>query len=607
MEILLLRKYKKLNKPSNKQTNTPNTNLEPIKETINEILLKYYEVTNINKININSKIGFFKYCLDNLENIKKIKLPDTCQKIKPVNCVLIEFRNHPHIEFIIRNNIIKLGNKVNFTIVCGKNNYQMIKNFNINNLTIIKQNINNVTRGEYSKLLASSDFWKQFENEYILINQSDSIIFNDNLDDFIGYDYIGSPWLKPTRPSQLFMGNGGFSLRKKDTMIKICNKYKIENMPNYMKPVKFMSDDDNNICPEDVYFCQYLLRLSNVNLPSYDTCVNFSLESFISNNPFGGHDFFKHKWIKFIEKNPHKIPTIIPKITPTEILENIKICKIPNVNEFIVINNEKVYQNKYLNSDIGKKYITKYQNNEIDLTYKKIINFNKVLLYSNRWDFNWRHFLIETFYNLKDAFNNQEITILICKTAPKHIYELFTILNIQNYYEIDDNTLIQANQLVIPSKNDTLKNVFLKKVIDQSTKIAINEMINPYNKIYLTRNNNNKNYRYVSNQEKLNNILMNNNFVFIRGGTIPLYHQIYLINQATEIITQIGANCDNIIFSNNKSKFKIIYPLNCKRWAKMYNMYSQCVLLYCGDNVTKNTNNDKLNWNYTLDFSKFKI
>jgi capsular polysaccharide biosynthesis protein len=80
-----------------------------------------------------------------------------------------------------------------------------------------------------------------------------------------------------------------------------------------------------------------------------------------------------------------------------------------------------------------------------------------------------------------------------------------------------------------------------------------------------------------------------------------------MINSADIIITQIGANCDNIIFCNKSCKFKIIYPFNCKKWARMYLEYPQCELLYCGNQYQNNGDEDRYNWNYTIDFNLFKL
>lgn len=79
----------------------------------------------------------------------------------------------------------------------------------------------------YSKLLLTRDFYQAFEHyAYVLIYQLDALAFSDTLLEWcnLGYDYIGSPWLKSnTIPSLGFsgVGNGGFSLRKIQTFLKV--------------------------------------------------------------------------------------------------------------------------------------------------------------------------------------------------------------------------------------------------------------------------------------------------------------------------------------------------------------------------------------------------
>ena len=40
----------------------------------------------------------------------------------------------------------------------------------------------------------NEDFWNLFASKKILIHQEDSIIFKNNINDFLKYDYIGAPW-----------------------------------------------------------------------------------------------------------------------------------------------------------------------------------------------------------------------------------------------------------------------------------------------------------------------------------------------------------------------------------------------------------------------------
>ena len=85
---------------------------------------------------------------------------------------------------------------------------------------------------QYSKLMLSIDFYKQFKNfEYMLVYQLDAYVFRDELLQWCqqGYDYIGAPWFKgyanTDKKAKLLYraGNGGFSLRIINSFIKILN------------------------------------------------------------------------------------------------------------------------------------------------------------------------------------------------------------------------------------------------------------------------------------------------------------------------------------------------------------------------------------------------
>lgn len=83
----------------------------------------------------------------------------------------------------------------------------------------------------YNELLLQEDFYKKFENyKYILIYQLDVLVFSDQLAYWCmqGYDFIAPPWFRPvigklshTKDSPSSGGNGGFSLRKVKSAIKV--------------------------------------------------------------------------------------------------------------------------------------------------------------------------------------------------------------------------------------------------------------------------------------------------------------------------------------------------------------------------------------------------
>lgn len=83
----------------------------------------------------------------------------------------------------------------------------------------------------YSSLLNTKDFYQPFTNyEYILIYQLDTLVFSDQLNFWCnkGYDYIGAPFFNPKigrlsykLGSPISGGNGGFSLRRVSSFIKV--------------------------------------------------------------------------------------------------------------------------------------------------------------------------------------------------------------------------------------------------------------------------------------------------------------------------------------------------------------------------------------------------
>ena len=81
----------------------------------------------------------------------------------------------------------------------------------------------------YNRLVLADHFYKTFADyKYILLYQLDALVFSDQLLDWCekDFDYIGAPWLRNVNvPEAGFsnVGNGGFSLRKVETMLKVLN------------------------------------------------------------------------------------------------------------------------------------------------------------------------------------------------------------------------------------------------------------------------------------------------------------------------------------------------------------------------------------------------
>lgn len=83
----------------------------------------------------------------------------------------------------------------------------------------------------YSRLLLSVDFYSRFrKHEYMLIHQTDAMVFRDELLDWAekSYDYVGAPWFAGDCAgddnSMVGVGNGGLSLRRIQTFIDVLEK-----------------------------------------------------------------------------------------------------------------------------------------------------------------------------------------------------------------------------------------------------------------------------------------------------------------------------------------------------------------------------------------------
>ena len=273
---------------------------------IDDEYLKKYDRFAIH--NNNCKNEFRLLCLKYINYIRNINLPDFCINSN-YESVLIEYRCLPHVEFLIRNTIIKLGEKWCHTVICGNLNYEfMVRICSLisSKIKVIKTNFDNVSASDYSKFLSSLEFWNLLNGEKILIYQEDSIIFKKNISDFLKWDYIGAPWPKEKNDNNSGVGNGGLSLRTKNIMVEIINKISIDETIINSSTIEYMKLTQSNVTAEDVYFSKNMEDLKIGLLANRESALNFSTESIVNNDSFGGHNFWlnDNTWKnRFIENN----------------------------------------------------------------------------------------------------------------------------------------------------------------------------------------------------------------------------------------------------------------------------------------------------------------
>ena len=268
--------------------------MKNIKNAINK--KKFFKIykTNDDKLSNNNHIAFRYLCFNHMENIRSIEIPEFLQG-NECETVFIEFRKFPHVEFLIRNTILKLDNKWSHTVICGNTNYKLMKKIckKISpNIKILKTDYDNLKPSEYSKFLASMDFWDLLQGEKILIYQEDSLIFKDNIDDFLEFDFIGAPFPKTENDTPNSVGNGGLSLRSKSIMKKVINTIGIDETNLEDSTLNYMTLTNSFIPPEDVYFSKNMQELDIGKVADWDHAFQFSSERIYNPDSFAGHKFW---------------------------------------------------------------------------------------------------------------------------------------------------------------------------------------------------------------------------------------------------------------------------------------------------------------------------
>ena len=472
---------------------------------------QYYKYNDIyrciNDIKHDKKVFHRFNCYNSITSIKNIRLNEIDEDCENES-VLIEFRSFPHLEFLLRNTIHKLGPKWKHTVVCGNINFNMISKIceNINlKVNIIKLNLSHVTRKKYCEMFLSKEFWDLFTGEKLLIYQEDTCIFKKNIDDFLEYDYIGAPWPKHQKDNLLCVGNGGFSLRTKDIMIEVIDKVDPsclnlnENTMNYIKRTKL------NFIPEDIYFTKSMIEHNIGTISPWNIAQTFSQESVESKDPFAGHCFWNssdvHKIISLLSlssneyyKNNTLLVSIVNNFNNTNIIsENLntnKVVFIEDIIKYFVNKNNistpwlgllNIFDKKVddfdslFNNELFVKSLSKckgiivyhkdtelYCNETIEKYNKKVqIIYVKLPIHINTIDYKQSTLdNIEIYFLGCDNENNVDLLINMNCNYKKNIslidYESYDITTNEFTYKVNQNNI---NLIIENSKNSFIENI----------------------------------------------------------------------------------------------------------------------------------------------------
>lgn len=406
----------------------------------------FLKIYNLKKKPLNdNKLKFRYICLKNLESIKKIIIPNILVNL-PNEVVLIEFRNFHHIEFLLRNAILKINKKSNwsFSIVCGELNYGLICNIRDRihqNIKIYKLNMENVDQSEYSMLLTNESFWNMFNGEKLLIMQEDSFIFKENLEEFLEYDYIGAPWKKNQNDTPNCVGNGGLSLRTKSIMLKILKFESITNTKFKQSTKNYMKHCNLEFPPEDVYFSKIMQTYNIGNIADFETAKKFSSESIYNKISFGGHCFWKgcEYWEEELNNNLKKLYNEYIDLSKYDYIKIIPLSEI-NINlknklKFQVVETPFDFISNKSIENIFNSIIDKYKINKEDFKY----NNNNLLLnkkYGFLYDYQHDNLPLQ---EIVDKYENKFIRLFnIMRNKTRKIFVFILFNNSINQKQLEE-------------------------------------------------------------------------------------------------------------------------------------------------------------------------
>lgn len=217
--------------------------------------------------------------------------PPLRHKHQNKTAVIIEPREHPGLELVVKNVMHFLGAEWDLHFFCSQKNRQLIEQtFNDWEYHMTVMPYDNLNVVSYSNYMMSEEFWNHINAEHILIFQVDSCILNleqgNYFQDYLQYAYVGAPHLGNygshiTLSPQNFGLNGGFSLRRKSAMKKCIQEISIDQINQYRinNGVKPLNLEHNNIkyLPEDIFFC-HAVEMLNLPRPSQEVAQKFAVQ-----------------------------------------------------------------------------------------------------------------------------------------------------------------------------------------------------------------------------------------------------------------------------------------------------------------------------------------
>lgn len=188
--------------------------------------------------------------------------------------VFIERRIHPNFAFLLYN-AAYFARNFNIVIVCSDINYEYMKQIcgkNVHQIDIrpLFQGIASPSEGKlaYNSLQKDKSFFESLPGDYLLLLEVDCYLRKHIPEEWKQYDLIAAPY----EWDEGAVG-GGFSYRKKASMIQVCTQYK------------------DDVWAGDTYTYKGMKALG-YKIPPFDVGITYVAESCIYEDPIGVHQWW---------------------------------------------------------------------------------------------------------------------------------------------------------------------------------------------------------------------------------------------------------------------------------------------------------------------------
>jgi len=212
--------------------------------------------------------------------------------------VIVEPRSSQELSFVCYNVMHFLGDKWNLHIFCSDcSQYEPYFDSGSVQFHEIAHRPEVPSVDKTSEFFMSPSFWRAFDEENILVFQTDSFMLKPNMDEFLKSEFafigafsagIGQDTTTPRGKGV----NGGFSLRRRDAMLHALTAVSTAHVQDYRKKSGLKAIKFGKVMPEDIYF-YHALEILGYELPTPDVQKKFAIQEYFSPEPMAVHGFDK--------------------------------------------------------------------------------------------------------------------------------------------------------------------------------------------------------------------------------------------------------------------------------------------------------------------------